>query len=507
MSSANSTRTFKKVLIANRGEIAVRIARTLRVMGISPVAIYSDVDRRAPHVWMADEAYCIGHAPATESYLRPEKILEAAKMANVDAIHPGYGFLSENAAFAREVAQQGLCFIGPSPEAITLMGSKTAARARMQEIGVPCIPGSEALKDITEAEEFAKTIGFPILIKAAAGGGGKGMRLVKESKELASAFQGARSEALKSFSDDTVFIEKAVLNPRHVEIQIVSGPDHRTLWLGERECSMQRRHQKIIEETPCGVLAEDIRQQMGDISCKLAEDIGYVGAGTVEFLLDEEQNFYFLEMNTRLQVEHPVTELCSGIDLVEAQIRIAQGHLLKLEQKDIRRQGHAIEVRIYAEDANHNFIPCPGDIEDLILPAGPGIRVDCGVCTGFEVPRYYDPMIAKISAWGTNREEACNRLDRALRETAVKGITSNTVFLRQLLKTKEFKSGQYHTGTVEELKVKDSKKPQREVSDLAIIAAAITEFEKNKSQSRHSAQPEQSNPSWWRTSPNAWRNR
>ena len=507
MSSANAIRTFKKVLIANRGEIAVRIARTLRVMGISPVAIYSDVDRRAPHVWMADEAYCVGHAPATESYLRPDKIIEVAKIAGVDAIHPGYGFLSENANFAQLVEKEGFRFIGPGPQAITLMGSKTAARARMQEIGIPCIPGSEALKDVHEAEEFAKTIGFPILVKAAAGGGGKGMRLVKEPKELASAFRSAQSEALKSFSDDTVFIEKAVMNPRHVEIQIVSGPDHRTLWLGERECSMQRRHQKIIEETPCGALNDNIRRQMGEISCKLAEDIGYVGVGTVEFLLDEEQNFYFLEMNTRLQVEHPVTELCSGIDLVKMQIRIAEGHLLKLKQKDIKRQGHAIEARIYAEDANHNFIPCPGDIEDLILPAGPGIRVDCGVSSGFEVPRYYDPMIAKISAWGTNREEACNRLDRALSETAVKGITSNTVFLRQLLKTKEFKSGQYHTGTVEELKVKDSKDIPQYVSDLAIIAAVITEFEKDKSQSRHSAQPNPNSASWWRTTPNTWRNR
>ena len=505
MSPVEPKKQFKKVLIANRGEIAVRIARTLRVMGITPVAVYSDVDRRAPHVWMADEAYCIGHAPANESYLLGDKIVEVAKQSGVDAIHPGYGFLSENTDFARKVTAEGITFIGPSPEAITLMGSKTAARKRMQEIGVPCIPGSEALKDVAAAEAFAKEIDFPILIKAAAGGGGKGMRLVNSMDELAAAFRGAQSEALKSFSDDTVFIEKAVLNPRHVEIQILSGPDHRTLWLGERECSMQRRHQKIIEETPCSVLSEKVREEMGAISCKLAEEIGYVGAGTVEFLLDEQENFYFLEMNTRLQVEHPITELCAGIDLVEAQVKIAQGEPLELKQEDLKRQGYAIEARIYAEDANQNFMPCPGHIEEIILPAGPGIRVDCGVNSGFEVPRYYDPMIAKISAWGTSREEARSRLDRALRETAVKGITSNTVFLRQLLKSDEFKTGQYHTGTVENIKLKSAEELTQDNSDLAIIAAAIIEFEKDKSQSRQTSQTQTSNTSWWRASSNAWR--
>jgi acetyl-CoA carboxylase biotin carboxylase subunit len=479
---------FKKVLIANRGEIAVRVARTLREMDIIPVAVFSDVDRIAPHVRICSEAYHIGPPPAVESYLNVERIIDTAKRAGADAIHPGYGFLSENAAFAQAVADAGLVFIGPPPAAMRAMGSKTGARARMKAAAVPYVPGSDGpLATLDEVRAVAQQLGYPVLLKASAGGGGKGMRLVHDASGLESAFRTARSEAKNAFGDDTVYLEKAIVNPHHVEIQVLSGNDAKTIWLGERECSMQRRHQKVIEETPCVAITDAIRQQMGTVACRAAEAVGYVGAGTIEFLVDQQGHFYFLEMNTRLQVEHPVTELCCGVDLVEAQVRIAQGEALPWRQEQIIRKGHAIEARIYAEDPARNFMPCPGCIEDLVLPQGPGVRVDCGVASGFDVPQFYDPMIAKICAWAEDRERARRRLIRALSETAVKGITTNTIFLRRLLELDAFARGDYHTGTIPAALAEGAPVPSAEVIDVAIAATVINTFRRDAQSARQNA--------------------
>ena len=490
---------FKKVLIANRGEIAVRIARTLREMGISPVAVYSDADRGAPHVLVADEAYHVGPAPSSESYLVAERILKIAKDAGVDAIHPGYGFLSENGAFADACGAAGIVFIGPSSEAMKVMGSKTAAREKMVAAGVPCVPGSDgALESEEEALQTAARFGYPIMLKAAAGGGGKGMRLVDNAEALPGAFRAASSEAKNSFGDETVYIEKAVVEPRHIEIQVLSGPDGKAIWLGERECSMQRRHQKIIEETPSSLVTDEVRKKMGEVACRAADAVHYVGAGTVEFLMDRDRNFYFLEMNTRLQVEHPVTELCCGIDLVRAQITVAQGEPLPWKQEDIVRRGHAMEARIYAEDPQQNFMPCPGVIDELVFPNWPGLRVDCGVASGFEVSRYYDPMIAKVVVWGEDREQARRRLREALTETAVKGITTNTAFLRQLLDFEPFVSGDYHTGSCAVALSEEPPQVAEKLQKVAIAAAAIQTFLRDQKKSREtsSASTSVSGPSW-----------
>ncbi len=491
---------IKKVLIANRGEIAVRVARTLREMGIMPVAIYSEVDRIAPHVRVADMAYLVGPAPAPESYLRADKIIEVAKDAGVDAIHPGYGFLAENADFADAVTKAGIIFIGPSAESMRLMGNKTAAREAMIAAGVPVVPGSDgAIETEEEALAFAKKIGFPILLKAAAGGGGKGMRLVEKESELFKAFKGARNEARNAFGDDTVYIEKAIIDPRHIEMQILGGPDGKSIWMGERECSMQRRHQKVIEETPSPAVNEELRKRMGEVAVKAADAVDYVGAGTIEFLLDQKGEFYFLEMNTRLQVEHPVTELCCGIDLVEAQVRIAAGEPMPWGQDDIKRTGHAIEARIYAEDPFKGFIPSPGLIEDLLMPSGPGVRVDAGVATGFEVPRFYDPMIAKIAVWGEDRERARRRLHRALGETAVKGITTNTSFLRRLLELESFIEGDYHTGTVHEALDAGLAEPSEQDLDIAVAASVINAFRRDtRRTSQVASRNESSGANGWR---------
>jgi acetyl-CoA carboxylase biotin carboxylase subunit len=495
---------FKKVLVANRGEIAVRVARTLREMGITPVAVYSDIDRVAPHVRMADIAFPIGPSPATESYLRADKVLEIAKAAEVDAIHPGYGFLSENAAFAEAVEEAGIVFIGPPPKAMRLMGSKSAAREAMKKANVPYVPGSDgALHSVEEVEKLAREVGYPVLLKASAGGGGKGMRLVYEASQLESAFRGARSEAKNAFGDDTVYLEKGIVEPRHVEIQILSGPDSNTIWLGERECSMQRRHQKVIEETPSMAIDDEIRRQMGEVACRAARAVGYVGAGTVEFLVDKAGKFYFLEMNTRLQVEHPVTELCCGIDLVEAQVRIAQGEPLMWRQEDIARKGHAIEARIYAEDPQRNFMPSPGHIEDLVLPHGPGVRVDSGVASNFDVPSHYDPMIAKVCVWAEDRERARRRLARALGETAVKGITTNTAFLRDLLEVPAFIAGDYHTGTIADVLDQDPEGPPAEVLDIAVAATVINAFRRDTRKARQAATSQQRTAGGWRSG--GWR--
>lgn len=497
-------KSFKRVLIANRGEIAVRIARTLREMGITPVAVYSDVDRTAPHVRACDMAYHVGPAPARDSYLRSEVILDVAKRAGVDAIHPGYGFLSENADFSEKVSAAGLAFIGPPPHAMRVMGSKTGAREAMMKAGVPTVPGSPALTDETQARQLADKMGYPVMLKASAGGGGKGMRIVHKAEDLASSFRAAASEAKNAFGDDTVYMEKAILTPRHIEIQVFSGPDGKTYFIGERECSMQRRHQKIIEETPSAILDATMRQKMGEVACRAAEAVGYRGAGTVEFLVDADKNFYFLEMNTRLQVEHPVTELCYGLDLVAAQVRVAEGRVLPWRQEDFFPKGHAIEARLYAEDPNRNFMPCPGDIVELTLPHGPGVRVDCGVAAGFQVPRYYDPLIAKIAVWAEDRERARQRLHRALGETAVKGIVTNTTFLRRLLESDGFKSGNYHTGTVMDVLAIPPTPPSSDVLDIAMAATVISTFRRDTRAARGVA-PESGRASGWRSGP--WRAR
>ncbi len=502
--------SFQRVLIANRGEIAVRIARTLREMGIAPVAVYSEVDRAAPHVRACDLAFPIGPAPAVESYLSIEKLLEVAKLARVDAIHPGYGFLSENARFAEAVTQAGLSFIGPPAAAMRAMGTKTGARERVRAAKVPVVPGSDGpVPSLDEAKTLAARIGYPVMLKAAAGGGGKGMRLVRGEGELAEAFRAAKSEAKSAFGDDTVYLEKAILEPKHIEIQIFGGPDGKSVWLGERECSMQRRHQKVIEETPSPVLDEALRQKMGEVACRAADAVGYIGAGTCEFLFDpKSREFYFLEMNTRLQVEHPVTELCTGLDLVELQVRVAQGEPLPFAQHEIVRRGAAVEARLYAEDPARNFMPSPGRIVDLVLPQGPGLRVDTGVDSGFEVPRFYDPMIAKVSAWAPDRERARKKLLVALGDTAVKGLTTNTGFLRQLLAHPAFIDGSYHTGTIAEMMAGAAPPSEPSAEEIAVAAAVINTYRRDRERARSAAGVPQSfatGMSWrrpgWRRSP------
>jgi acetyl-CoA carboxylase biotin carboxylase subunit len=494
------SRSFKRVLVANRGEIAVRVCRTLREMGISPVAVFSDVDRDAPHVRAADLAFPVGPAPARDSYLRAEAILEAARLAGADAIHPGYGFLSENADFAEAVARAGIVFVGPPVAAMRVMSAKTTARAAMERAGVPVVPGSAGpVNTAEEAKADARRLGYPVMLKAAAGGGGKGMRAVLAEEEMEAAFRAARSEARGAFGDDTVYLEKGIVRPRHVEIQVMSGPDSRTVWLGERECSMQRRHQKVVEETPSPAISAATRAEMGRVAVRAAESVGYVGAGTVEFLVDASGAFYFLEMNTRLQVEHPVTELCCGVDLVEAQVRVAQGERLPWAQEQVQRRGHAVEARVYAEDPLHGFLPRPGRITELELPHGPGVRVDCGVSRGFDVPRFYDPMIAKVAAWAEDRERARRRLDRALAETVVKGIVTNTAYLRVLLNSEPFRTGVYDTSTALAVLQDEVTAPHDDVVDMAVAAAAIRAHRRNTRPVRPACPPR----SRWRST--GWR--
>lgn len=464
---------FEKVLVANRGEIAVRVMRSLREFGIKSVAVYSEADREALHVRYADEAYCVGPAASAESYLRIEKILEVAKQSGAQAIHPGYGFLSENASFAQACEEAGVVFIGPKPHAITSMGSKTHARDLMRDAGVPLVPGTpDAIEDPLEALEFAKKAGFPVLVKAAAGGGGKGMRRVDREEDFVAAFEGARREALSAFGDGDVYIEKYVVNPKHVEFQVLADTHGNVVHVFERECSVQRRHQKITEETPCPVLREDVRQAMGEVAVKAAKAVNYVGAGTVEFLIDVDQNFYFLEMNTRLQVEHPITEMITGLDLVRWQIKIALGEELTLKQSDIERRGHSIECRIYAEDPDNNFMPSPGHIPFLREPTGPGVRVDSGVYSGATVPVHYDPMIAKLTVWGEDRDHAIGRMRRALSEYVVGGITTNIAFHEEVLTAPEFLDGSYDTEFIPNL-MRGRETPAPELGFPAEIAAVI----------------------------------
>ena len=475
---------MQKILVANRGEIALRIMRTAKEMGISTVAVYSEADRNALFVRFADEAVCIGPAASAESYLRGDKIIEVAKSLKVDGIHPGYGFLSENADFARKVREAGLTLIGPSAEAMEIMGSKLAAKAAVKEYDIPLVPGTdEAVTDIEEAENIAKEIGFPILVKASAGGGGKGMRIVEKVEDFREQMDRAVSEAVSSFGDGAVFIERFVGSPRHIEIQILADTHGNILYLFERECSIQRRHQKVIEEAPSAILTPELRKQMGEAAVKVAKSCNYVGAGTVEFLMDENLNFYFLEMNTRLQVEHPVTEEITGLDLVREQIKIARGEKLSFSQEDLKIQGHAFEVRVYAEDPTNNFLPDIGNLKTYVRPQGPGVRVDDGFEEGMDIPIYYDPMIAKLVTYGKDREEARQRMLRAIDEYEISGVKTTLDFCRFALEHESFVSGKFDTNFV-----KDHFKPEfldqqddAEAELAAILAAKLIE-ENTKSQ-------------------------
>jgi acetyl-CoA carboxylase biotin carboxylase subunit len=460
---------FKRILIANRGEIAVRIIRACREMGIESVAVFSDVDRRALHVRKADHAYHIGPATATESYLNIDKILDVARRAGAEAIHPGYGFLSENSRFARACRDARLKFIGPTPESMEMMGSKTRARQNMKRAGVSFVPGSEKGMEFEATARMAEQIGYPIMLKAAAGGGGKGMRLVQRPEDLRSAFENARSESQRAFGDNEVYIEKAIINPRHVEMQIFGDEHGDVVYLGERECSVQRRHQKVLEECPSTVVDEDMRRRMGEIAVRVAKAAGYQNAGTVEFLVDQDRNFYFLEMNTRLQVEHPVTEFVTGLDLVHLQIRVAAGEKLPFAQEDIQLRGHAIECRIYAEDPDNNFFPSPGQITRLISPSGPGIRRDSGMYEGWTVPIEYDPLLAKLVGYAETRDQAIDRLLRALYEYFVGGIKTNISLFRSILRDADFRAGKIDTGFLERL----LKRPQVETDPRRPLIAAV----------------------------------
>jgi acetyl-CoA carboxylase, biotin carboxylase subunit len=467
---------FKKVLIANRGEIAVRVIRACHEMGIAAVAVYSDVDRAALHVRKADEAYPIGAPAATESYLNIQKILDVAAQSGADAVHPGYGFLSENAKFARACADAGVKFIGPTAAAMNAMGSKTRARKNMERAGVPIVPGtSSGLESFEQAEQTAARLGYPVMLKAAAGGGGKGMRLVHAPQELKSSLEAARSEAERSFGDGEVYIEKAIVNPRHIEMQILADEHGNTVYLGERECSLQRRHQKVVEEAPSPIVDPDMRKRMGEVAVRVAQAAGYTNAGTVEFLVDQAKNFYFLEMNTRLQVEHPVTELVTGLDLVHLQIRIAAGERLPFTQDEVVIRGHAIECRIYAEDPDNNYFPSPGKITLLLAPSGPGIRRDSGIYEGWTVPMDYDPLLAKLIGYGTDRDQAIGRLTRALNEYFVGGIKTNISLFRRILSDPDFRAAKIDTGFLDRLlKQKQAETPtDPKAIEVAVIAAGI----------------------------------
>lgn len=471
---------FEKILIANRGEIAVRIIRACRDLGISPVAVYSEADKESVHVRLCDEAVCIGPAPSIESYLRIPAIIDAAKATGAAAVHPGYGFLAENADFATAVAEAGLAFIGPNPAAIEIMGSKTSARRAAVEAGVPIVPGTvEPLNSLAEAKELAEQFGYPVMLKASAGGGGKGMRQVESFAELRSGFDNAKSEAASAFGDSSIYLEKTIARPRHIEIQIFADSHGNVVHLGERECSIQRRHQKVIEECPSPINDSGLRDAMGAAAVKLARAVNYVGAGTVEFLVaDETRAFYFLEMNTRLQVEHPVTELVTGIDLVREQITVASGAPLTFSQEEIRWHGHAIECRVYAEDPDNTFFPSPGRISYLQLPFGPGIRNDSGIELNSEVSIYYDPLISKLAAWGRTRDESIDRLRRALDEYEVGGIKTTLPFFREIVRDEEFKSGQLDTAFISRFNQRraaagDGDGLKQVQQDIAVIAASV----------------------------------
>ena len=472
---------MEKILIANRGEIALRIMRSAREMGIKTVAVFSEADRNALHVRYADEAVCIGPAPSSQSYLSGEKIIAACIKTGAQGIHPGYGFLSENAAFARMVKEAGLILIGPSPEAMEIMGNKLSAKAAAMKYNIPMVPGTEeAVTDIQIAQKRAKEIGFPILIKAAAGGGGKGMRIVEKPADFVEQMDLAVSEATSAFGDGSVFIERYVSSPRHIEIQVLGDNHGNIVHLFERDCSVQRRHQKVVEEAPSSILSEELRQKMGESAVNAARSCNYTGAGTVEFILDENLDFFFLEMNTRLQVEHPVTEMITGIDLVKEQIKIARGEKLSFKQEDLKIRGHAIEVRVYAEDPANNFLPDIGRLQTYITPKGPGVRVDDGFEQGMEIPIYYDPMIAKLVTYGKDRTEAIERMIRAIDEYRITGIQTTLAFGKFVMQHEAFISGKFDTHFVGKYFLPEYLSTENE--EEAMIAALIgAEFMMQKS--------------------------
>ncbi|TDQ08580.1 acetyl-CoA carboxylase biotin carboxylase subunit [Pedobacter metabolipauper] len=488
---------MNKILIANRGEIALRIMRSAKEMGIKTVAVYSEADREALHVRYADEAVCIGPAPSNQSYLLGEKIIEACKITGAEAIHPGYGFLSENASFARLVKASGLILIGPTPEAMEVMGNKLSAKAAALRYNIPMVPGTdEAITDVSEAKKRALEVGFPILIKAAAGGGGKGMRIVNQAADFEEQMQLAVSEAVSAFGDGSVFIERYVSSPRHIEIQVLGDTHGNVVHLFERECSIQRRHQKVVEEAPSSILSAETRQKMGDCAVAVAKAVNYVGAGTVEFILDENLDFFFLEMNTRLQVEHPVTEMITGLDLVKEQIKIARGEKISYTQNELKINGHAIELRVYAEDPDNNFLPDIGMLQTYSIPKGNGVRVDDGFEQGMEIPIYYDPMIAKLITYGKDREEALERMVRAIDEYDITGIKTTLNFGKFVMQHDAFRSGKFDTHFVSKYFGPDSLK--REDNNEALMAAIFAALALKKRNAPLQASPQNSDNGNWR---------
>ncbi|MDA8121628.1 MAG: acetyl-CoA carboxylase biotin carboxylase subunit [Deltaproteobacteria bacterium] len=468
---------FKKILIANRGEIAIRVVRACREMGIRSVAVFSEADRRALHVRYSDEAHFIGPSPASESYLVIDKIIDVARKSDAEAIHPGYGFLAENPRFADRCEKEKIKLIGPSAYAMRTMGSKTLARKTVQAAGVPVVPGTvEPIASEEEVLRVAREIGFPVMLKATAGGGGKGLRLVREEEELRSSLRMAKSEAKSAFSDDSVYVEKYIENPRHVEIQILGDGHGNYVHLFERECSIQRRHQKVIEESPSVIVTPAMRAAMGKVAIEAARAVKYEGAGTCEFLVDRNRNFFFLEMNTRLQVEHPVTERVTGVDIVKEQILVAAGEKLSIRQDNVSQAGHAIECRIYAEDPDRNFFPCPGLITSLRTPGGPGVRDDSGVYEGFEIPIYYDPIISKLVAWGKDRTEAIARMKRALTEYVVTGVKTTIPFHIRVMNNRHFIEGNFDTDFIDKVFFKEEQERELKHGDVAVITAAIQLF-------------------------------
>ena len=473
---------MKKILVANRGEIALRVMKSIQKMGIKTVAVFSEADRHAPHVKFADEAVCIGPPASSESYLKAKKIIEVAKKLNVDGIHPGYGFLSENANFSAQVEKEGITFIGPKPHAIEVMGDKLAAKETVKAYDIPMVPGiDEAITDIKKAKKIAKDIGFPILIKASAGGGGKGMRIVDDEKSLEEQMKRAISEAKSAFGDGSVFIEKYVTSPRHIEIQVLADTHGNVIHLFERECSVQRRHQKVVEEAPSALLTPDLREQMGQAAVNVAKSCDYIGAGTVEFLMDAELNFYFLEMNTRLQVEHPVTEWITGVDLVEEQIKIARGEKLRLKQEDLKIHGHALELRVYAEDPTQDFMPSVGHLNRYKLPKGNNIRVDNGFEEGMDVPIYYDPMLSKLITYGNSREAAIQKMIEAIDQYEVEGMETTLSFGKFVCQHEAFRSGNFDTHFVKKYYTPEKLQSQyKSEAHLASIVAIKTYLEDRK---------------------------
>jgi acetyl-CoA carboxylase biotin carboxylase subunit len=488
-----------KVLIANRGEIAVRVIRACRELGLGTVAVFSEADREALHVLMADEAYPIGPPPARESYLAMERIVRVAKAAGADAIHPGYGFLAENASFAEACAEAGLTFVGPPPAAIRAMGDKTAARRLAREVGVPTVPGTlEPVTSDQEAARVARELGYPVMVKAALGGGGKGMRLVRDPEELGAALRMARGEAGSAFGDASIYLERAISEPRHIEVQIMADAEGHVVHLGERECSIQRRHQKLVEECPSAAVDAALRERLGEAACRVARAAGYVNAGTIEFLLDAEGSVHFLEMNTRLQVEHPVTELVTGLDLVRDQLRIAAGEPLGYTQQDVRWRGAAIECRINAEDPFAGWLPSPGTITGLRVPAGPGVREDSGVYEGYTVPRYYDTLLAKLIVWGADRSTAIDRMGRALAEYRIVGVRTTIPILERIIAHPDFRAGRLSTGFLD--RVMPALGPaEGRLGSIAVIAAVLARYE-----ALGHGNLESSPRSPWRWGPQGW---